>query len=489
MKSRAFVGSSVEGLNVAYSVQQNLMHDAEVTVWDQGVFELSTTTIESLTKKLGENDFGIFVFSPDDLVKMRSSESPAVRDNVVFEFGLFIGRLGRDRVFFLLPNSGELHLPSDLLGVTAGRYDAQRSDGSMQAATGPACHQIRQQIKSLGPLPGRMLAHGGAEEGAAVSPESRPWIQDFLEERYGEAIKTLEAKLVQESGDNALITQAWLMYCQQKLSKIQDFTALLEFATLHRSSSLAQSTVAWILRWEKQTDRAIEMLQVARDQSPKDTEIALAIAACHQEYEDQESAIAELVRIGPDDFPDIAIALADIYEKTGKQNDALKVIQATHKKHPASNPVRYKYARLAADLNLTSIAIYLLDELCSDEPTSVDYWGYLGNACLDAGLYDKALLAYRRAEQNQPPTWGGDWIVSNIGNLFENKGLPTEACTYLERALSIDPKSEYAHNRLATALKNKDLEDKEFRKKCVEGLRSVREAVTIPNLITESTQV
>lgn len=71
-KPRVFIGSSVEGLNVAYAVQQNLLHEAEVTVWDQGVFELSRTTMESLAKALAENDFAVFVFSPDDLVGRNS---------------------------------------------------------------------------------------------------------------------------------------------------------------------------------------------------------------------------------------------------------------------------------------------------------------------------------------------------------------------------------------------------------------------------------
>jgi hypothetical protein len=227
MKPRAFVGSSVEGLNVAYAVQQNLMHDAEITVWDQGVFELSSTTIESLTKTLSDNDFGIFVFSRDDLVKIRNKESPAVRDNVLFEFGLFIGRMGRERVFFLLPTGGELHLPSDLLGVTAGRYDPTRSDNSMQAATGPACHQIRTQMKALGPLPSRAIAVSGVDETATTSPASYSWLHDFFNERYAEAIKTLETRLEQESGDDAFITQAWLLYCRQKLAQKTDPTPRL----------------------------------------------------------------------------------------------------------------------------------------------------------------------------------------------------------------------------------------------------------------------
>lgn len=480
MKPRAFVGSSVEGLNVAYAVQQNLMHDAEVTVWDQGVFELSSTTIESLTKTLGENDFGIFVFSRDDLVKIRNKELPAVRDNVLFEFGLFIGRMGRERVFFLLPTDGELHLPSDLLGVTAGRYDATRSDGSMQAATGPACHQIRTQMKALGALPGRTIAVLGVDETATASPASHSWLHDFFTERYAEAIKTLESRLQQESGDDALTTKAWLLYCQQKLAKAINPDALIKFASDHKSSSRTQSTVASILRWEKHNDKALEILQAARDDAPKDAVLALAIAACHQEFEDHDDAIAELHRIGPSEYPDVAVELAGIYEMAGKKGEALKVIQSAHKEHPANRDIRYKYARLAGDLNMTSVAIYLLDELVGEEPKSVEYWGYLGNACLDAELYDRALHAYRRAESNMGSGYSGQWIVNNIGNLFKNKGLPSEACMYFERALVKEPNSEFAHNRLASAMKSRDAEEKEFRKKVIEGRRAVRELANQP---------
>jgi predicted Zn-dependent protease len=223
------------------------------------------------------------------------------------------------------------------------------------------------------------------------------------------------------------------------------------------------------------------MLQAVRDQSPKDPVIALAIAACHQEYDDHDSAIAELLRVGPDDFPEVAVELAGVYERTEKKDHALKVLQAAHKKHPTNKAIRYKYARIAGDLNLTPIAIYLLDELCREDPTSVDYFGYLGNACLDAELYDRALLSYRRAEANMGSDYSDQWIVSNIGNLINNKGLPTEACVYLERAISKGPQSEYAHNRLSGALKNKEAQDKEFHRKCVEGRRAVREAVAGPN--------
>ncbi len=39
----------------------------------------------------------------DDVVNFRGENRPAVRDNVLFELGLAMGRLGRERVFYMLP--------------------------------------------------------------------------------------------------------------------------------------------------------------------------------------------------------------------------------------------------------------------------------------------------------------------------------------------------------------------------------------------------
>jgi len=153
MKPRVFIASSVEGLNIAYAVQENLEHDAECTVWSQGVFTSSAYPVDDLLAELDNSDFGIFVFSADDIVKMREEESKAIRDNVVFEIGLFIGRLGRSRNFMVQPNDdGDLHIPSDLAGLSPLKFDANRQDKNTVAALGASCNKIRYAIRKLGPV-------------------------------------------------------------------------------------------------------------------------------------------------------------------------------------------------------------------------------------------------------------------------------------------------------------------------------------------------
>jgi hypothetical protein len=148
-KPRLFVGSSSEARIAASSVQQELDRDAEVTVWNQNVFEPSRSNLESLENALSNFDFAAFLLTPDDVTRIRNREQLTARDNVVFESGLFMGKLGRDRVFLVQPRGvTDLHLPTDLAGITVLDYEPNRSDQNMTAALGNACHQIRLRMRA-----------------------------------------------------------------------------------------------------------------------------------------------------------------------------------------------------------------------------------------------------------------------------------------------------------------------------------------------------
>ena len=56
------------------------------------------------------------------MIESRKKKQAAPRDNVIFELGLFMGALGRERTFIVKPRHVDIKIPSDLLGVTFIEY-------------------------------------------------------------------------------------------------------------------------------------------------------------------------------------------------------------------------------------------------------------------------------------------------------------------------------------------------------------------------------
>jgi len=150
VKPSLFVGSSTEGLEFARAVRAELEADVEVTLWNDGFFELGSTFIETLLNALPRFDFGVLVLTSDDWVSSRDVTTFGPRDNVIFELGLFMGRLGRSRTFMLHQRSTIPKIPTDLAGVTTATYDWPRQDTSYRGAVGTACDSIRRAIHALG---------------------------------------------------------------------------------------------------------------------------------------------------------------------------------------------------------------------------------------------------------------------------------------------------------------------------------------------------
>lgn len=151
-KPVVFVGSSSEGKEIAHAIVDNLYEDAEMVPWfESDIFRIGQNTLESLVNAADTFDYAILVFTADDAVESRGIPFLSPRDNVLFELGLFMGKLGRTRTFIVYNPDEGLKIPSDLAGVTHAIY-RNFTVGPLKAALSSACNQIRSAIKEQGSL-------------------------------------------------------------------------------------------------------------------------------------------------------------------------------------------------------------------------------------------------------------------------------------------------------------------------------------------------
>jgi CRP/FNR family cyclic AMP-dependent transcriptional regulator len=150
-----FICSSAESLPVAEQIQVGLNHHPSIVkIWTDQVFGPTRYTMEDLEREVANADFAIAVVMGDDVIRSRKQQSVAPRDNVVFELGLFMGQIGRQRTFMVVPRGIKLKMPSDLLGLNPLSFvppTDPKNASLWAAALGPACTQIKTVINNLGP--------------------------------------------------------------------------------------------------------------------------------------------------------------------------------------------------------------------------------------------------------------------------------------------------------------------------------------------------
>jgi CAP12/Pycsar effector protein, TIR domain/Prokaryotic STING domain len=164
MNPTLFIGCSTEALKYARAIKKHLRSVAEVHVWDEGLFKLGDGTLSSLLKFADRFDFAAMVLAADDLVKSRNKRSLAPRDNVLFELGLFYGRLGPRRTFGICAADRPVKIPSDLKGIKLAAFPAPKKDKDIPKALKRPCKEIAAAIEEayesheLGLLPSTALA-------------------------------------------------------------------------------------------------------------------------------------------------------------------------------------------------------------------------------------------------------------------------------------------------------------------------------------------
>jgi tetratricopeptide (TPR) repeat protein len=477
MKPTLFIGSSKESLDIAYAVQQNLYQDSEITVWPQGIFELSSTAIDSLLKRLDTFDFSVFVFSPDDITFIRNEENKAVRDNVLLEIGLFIGRLGLERCFILSPeDDAELRIPTDLIGLTRAKYETARSDANLQAATGPACTSIRTSIARLGhrnaeseaPLespkrPEQTLKEQTLEKAKTASEETGEqedfateyhWLFLYLDKEYAKSLEQLAIKITEEQDIEQLANlESWKATIQYNQDPTIGTGIFDEVFGKFPKSHYPYLTLSEELIKNNRHAECLVLLDGGLDEVKDKLPLIRKKSECLQKMGEQEDAITVLNKYLTQfaDTYELYFDLSKLYLEKQDYKLALSCLHEGLKYNPNNRLLMHHYARLLYDhfdMKLSLIPYNKLVELAPEDP---EYRTLRGNAYLELELNDLAIYEYKEADKMAGHKQS--WIIANIGNLLNNRGLHSEAIPNFNLAIELTPDYQYAHERLARAIK------------------------------------
>ena len=119
-KKKIFIGSSTGSIKDMEMIAR-IIDDLgfEAMPWNKkGVFLAGRYTFDTLIKVSKEVAGAIFMFTAEDEVwynDIRTSEK-SVRDNVLLEYGLFVGSLGLEKAIFICKNNPKI--ATDLKGIT-----------------------------------------------------------------------------------------------------------------------------------------------------------------------------------------------------------------------------------------------------------------------------------------------------------------------------------------------------------------------------------
>lgn len=151
---KVFVSSSMSGLPVGRSFQLALEEQRDVrTIFWRQAFGPSVSNLENLEKIFASVDFAIFLFTPDDFRVKDGTSQTVPRDNIIFEVGMSVGRLGIARTFMLAPHDFAVSIPTDLAGLSLVTYSQNDVLSELEQAMGVAATKIRLAMQKIGLRP------------------------------------------------------------------------------------------------------------------------------------------------------------------------------------------------------------------------------------------------------------------------------------------------------------------------------------------------
>jgi hypothetical protein len=153
MKPTVFISSSLESRPLAEHLKRNLSSDANVITSAESLFSVAQPPLGKYSESLVNADFVVFLVDLGGAVRTRGAVEPRARDNVIFELGVFIGRLGPDRVLVVDTTAGpnKFKAPTDVSGLTILRPQETSAAESPEQLSKYIADEVRRRGRIAAP--------------------------------------------------------------------------------------------------------------------------------------------------------------------------------------------------------------------------------------------------------------------------------------------------------------------------------------------------
>lgn len=292
IKHRIFIGSSTEGENLLKAVCKKIEGLANIDFW-RNIFNNGEYTFESLWNELQVTDFAILIGTPDDMIFIRENECLSIRDNVLFELGMFLGKLGRKKVFFLIPDqfkitaesritgmsgSNHFHIPTDLAGITFLKFDFEKYKNKLyDEAVVEVCSEIKFIIeKEEFPVPVKWEKLYNFKEIQHLRERALEWNRDVSENHsykiYSlmEALNLLSNFMYKKESREYFITNLKMFYRTDNHHNTIDNTRFNLIRHLRFLPQLCHTAKIYSSdpdEWEKRKNEALIMLIASQNEN------------------------------------------------------------------------------------------------------------------------------------------------------------------------------------------------------------------------------
>lgn len=190
--------------------------------------------------------------------------------------------------------------------------------------------------------------------------------------------------------------------------------------------------------------KALQEFQLLRAKEPASRRIAFYIATIFERLKLLDEAIevwSQLLAEGGKESRDIAVKMAELYERAGKTEESLKSAIIARDMDPNDPELQYYTGLLENKLNRGKEAIESFKRAVSLNPSEAKYYFLMGAVHEREGDYENCIAAMKKAIEIDPSHANA---LNYLGYMYAEKSVNLkEAEEYLGKALAIEPDNGY----------------------------------------------